>query len=99
MAIYSKLGSICREINPENLCCSGSQTCCPSGNSYRCCEIENAVCCPDWGDGRPKCCFNFMQCAPNGSPEPCMFGTKPANLTFHPGFDLSPSFPADNVGP
>ena len=57
-----------------------------------------AICCPDW-EGGPRCCYSFMQCAPNGSPGPCMVLTKPANVTFSDGFNLMSSFPASDVGP
>merc|ERR1712130_7733 len=84
-------------------CCPGiNKTCCPVGDSYQCCAIENAVCCPNWdGPGGPSCCYNFMQCAPNGSGDkPCMMLTKPANVTkFYDGVSFSPSFPASDVGP
>ena len=48
-----------------------------------------AVCCPDW-EGGPWCCLSGFQCAPNGSENPCMMMTKPANVTYDDGHSMSP---------
>merc|ERR1712107_194305 len=91
---------------PDESCCpdlptGGKQTCCPAGNGdFQCCPIENATCCPDWdGPEGPTCCSSVMQCAPNGSPFPCM-AKNPVIVTFHGGLNLTSSFPAsDDPGP
>ena len=53
--VNSPLNVICPDQQSQ---CPNSNTCCQSGNVYRCCPTPNAVCCPD----KKHCCPKDYAC-------------------------------------